>query len=1224
MIISAKHSVSRRIRAAHGLLLVLFIGGFGGRAASLRWEGGEGYRVAKLPSVASTKTGFTLVPASVTGVSFTNMLPEARIMMNANLLNGSGVALGDYDGDGLCDLYLCDLNGTNALYRNLGNWRFTKVTDSAGVACPGQTSTGAVFADLNGDAHLDLLVTSMGGPNACFLNDGRGRFTNATATAGLTSRWGSASMALADIDGNGTLDLYVANYGATSLLRSGGALSYRVVDGKPVVTGRHAKRIKVIEGVMYELGEPDVLYLNDGQGQFRPVSWTDGTFLDQDGKPLPEAPWDQGLTVLFRDFNGDGFPDLYLCNDASTPDRFWINDGQGRFRALNPLAQRQTSYFSMCGDAADLDRDGHYDFFVLDMLSRNHQRRLSQLSDMHPQPRRIGEIADQPQVRRNTLFRSRGDGTYAELAQFSGVTASEWSWSVVFLDVDLDGWEDALIANGFAYDMDDLDMRERIRTMGRQSIAESRRNVLLYPRLDTANVAFRNQQDWTFREMGREWGFDSRQVGNGMALADLDNDGDLDLVMNCLNAPPLLHRNDSAAPRLGVRLKGKAPNTQGIGARIKVSGGPVTQTQEVIAGGRYVSGDDPMRVFAAGTATHLAIEVTWRSGKRSLIGQAEPNCIYEIDEASALDVAPPKPAAAPPLFQDVSALLQHTHQEEPFDDTKRQPLLPRLLSQPGPGVAWFDWNGDGQDDLVVGAGRGGSLTVFRNQGPSGFSRLTEPALDAPAPDDLGGIIGFTAGPEQRSILAALGNYEGGSTQTPSVLRYDASAAGVVRGDPLPGVASCSGPLALGDLNGDGQLDLFVGGRLLPGRYPEAASSRIYLGKAGKFELDEERSRLLQNVGLVNGAVFSDLNGDGHADLVLACDWGPVRVFVQESGRLREATKQLGLASCIGWWNGVTTGDFDGDGRMDILASNWGRNTRYEHHRARPLRLYAGDVDGNGTIDLVEAYFETNLAKVVPERLLEPMSRGLPQLRERFKTHRAYAQASVEELLGGAVTATRLLEANWLETTLFLNRGAHFEPRPLPLEAQWSPAFGVCVGDLDGDGNEDAFLAQNFFATHPDTSRYDAGRGLWLKGDGAGNFTPVGGTESGITVYGEQRGCALADFDQDGRVDLVVSQNGAATKLYRNTGAQAGLRVRLKGSAANPTGVGAAIRLFFGPKAGPVREIHAGSGYWSQDSAVQVMGTPERPTRIWVRWPGGGTVSADVPPNTREIEVSPKR
>jgi hypothetical protein len=1027
-------------------------------------------------------------------------------------------------------------------------------------------------------------------------------------------------MALADIDGNGTLDLYVANYGATSLLRSGGALSYVLVDGKPVVTGRHAKRIKIIDGRMYELGEPDVLYLNDGRGQFRPVSWTDGAFLDEDGRPLAQAPWDQGLTVLFRDCNGDGFPDLYVCNDASTPDRFWLNDGQGRFRALPPLAQRQTSYFSMCADAADLDRDGYTDFLVLDMLSRNHQLRLSQLSEMHPQPRHIGEIANRPQVRRNTLFHARGDGTYAEIAQLAGVAGSEWSWSIIFLDVDLDGWEDALIANGFAYDMDDLDTRARVRALGRQSVGESRRNVLLYPRLDTPNVAFRNQQDLTFRELGRQWGFDSKQVSNGMAVADLDNDGDLDVVVNCLNAPALVYRNESAAARLGVRLKGKAPNTQGIGAKIRVWGGAVTQSQEVICGGRYASGEDPMRVFAGGTATNLTIEVTWRSGKKSLVSRVQPNCIYEIDEAFAQDVPPTRPPETAPLFQDVSEWLPHTHHEEPYDDTARQRLLPRLLSQPGPGVAWFDWDDDGDDDLVIGAGRGGTLAAFRQDGHGRFSRLPEPAFNVTVPDDLGGIVGLSVSAQQRCLLVALGNYEAGSDRAPSVLRYDASATGTVAGEAFSNTTSCSGPLALGDLDADGQLDLFVGGRVLPGRYPEAASSRIYRNVAGRFQLDTARSRLLENVGLVNGAVFSDLNGDGRVDLVLACDWGAVRVFLNEGAELSEATAKLGFAQCVGWWNGVTTGDFDGDGRMDVVASNWGRNTRYEHHRARPLRLYAGDLDRNETPDLLEAYVNPANGRMVPERLLDPMSQGLPQLRERFKTHKEYAAASVEDLFGAALQAAKSLEANWLETTVFLNRGDHFEPRPLPREAQFAPAFGVSVGDLDNDGNEDVFLAQNFFATHPDTSRYDAGRGLWLRGDGTGHFTPVSGQASGVKVYGEQRGCALADFDQDGRVDLVVTQNGAATKLYRNTSAKPGLRVRLEGPAGNPAGIGAALRLFFGKKAGPMREIHAGSGYWSQDSAVQVMGTPEMPTQLWVRWPGGPTVTVDIAPNRREIEV----
>src|SRR5262245_23596647 len=822
--------------------------GLAADAGRLKWQDAEGYRVAALSVPATGKPGFALLTASETGVHFTNVLSQSRSLLNLTLLNGSGVALGDFDGDGWCDIYLCDLGGNNVLYRNLGGWRFQDITREAGVACPNQTSTGAVFADVNGDGWLDLLVTSMGGPNALFLNDGHGHFKNVTAEAGLVSRLGSTTMALADVNVDGSLDVYVANDGVTSILRTGGALNVTIVDGMPVVRGRYAQRIKFIDGIMYELGEPDVLYLNDGHGKFTPMSWTDGSFLNEDGKPLATAPWDQSLAVVFRDFNGDGSPDIYVSGDASTPDRCWINGGHGRFRAISTTALRQTSYFSMGVDFADIDRDGFDDFLVLDMQSRQHELMLTQRGTMHPQPRIPGDVRTQFQIRRNTLFHARGDGTFAEIANFSGVASSEWRWSCIFVDVDLDGWEAILITNGFPYNADDMDTKERIKSMGTLSVEQSRKTTLLFPPLNTPNVAFRNQHDLTFREVGQQWGFDSKQVSNGMALADLDNDGDLDVVVNCLNAPALIYRNETSAPRLGVRLKGKASNTQGIGAKIKVLNGPVTQTQEVICGGRYMSGDDPTRVFAAGSLTNqLTVEVTWRSGKTSVIHQAKPNCVYEIDEARAGTLQSSKSkvqgSEPVPLFEDVSALIGHTHHEEPYDDLARQPLLPKLLSQMGPGVAWFDWDGDGHDDLIVGTGRAGSLAVFRNDGKGRFSRVTSPILNTPTPDDLGGVVGFVPAPGKRSILAALGNYESGSTNSPSVLRYDSSSDGVTAGEILPPFVSCSGPLALGDIDGDGQLDLFVGGRVLAGRYPEAPSSRIYRGKGGRVQLDDENSKV---------------------------------------------------------------------------------------------------------------------------------------------------------------------------------------------------------------------------------------------------------------------------------------------------------------------------------------------------------------------------------------------
>jgi hypothetical protein len=1209
------------------------------------------------PRAPSPGTLFESISAQHSGVDLVHEFPaSAPLPLMQEQGAGGGVCTGDIDNDGLPDLFATNYDRGCRLYRNLGEWRFQDVTEQAGVRAAGRWCGGATFVDVDNDGDLDLYVCCFNAPNLLYVNQGNGQFKERARDFGLAWTGASVMAAFADYDRDGRLDVYLlthrdsANAGQRLPSNTRDATDRGLIgrgpDGRPEVTPPFRDLFSLVDkgGGRMELlvaGQPDLLFHQEPNGTFSNVTARAGI----QGRDI-------GLGVSWWDYNADGWPDLYVANDHKTPDRLWRNNRDGTFAEVTTLALPHVPLASMGTDIADVNNDGFCDLLATEMAASTHARRMVIHHDFQKNQWFI-DGTNPKQYPRNALYLGTGGERVFEAAYLSGLAATDWTWSPKFGDFDNDGWIDLFIANGMSRDYVHDDLLARMAQPGAPSWRSQ-------PPLLERNLAFRNLGNLQFQRAESTWGLDHLSASFGASLADFDRDGDLDLaVMNFGEMLSLYRNREASAHRVLIRLKGTRSNSWGIGATVsivrqssslpvhgasspRVSGGRMppeladkmsashfqtdSQTRFLHLESGYMSANEPVVHFGLGTTERLRnLTVVWPNGVRQTFQDLPTDRFYTITETS--DTADPRPAEAPkPTLSRRSAGIGLRHQEREFDDFAREPLLPWKLSALGPGLAVGDVDGDGDDDVYLGgaAGQAGMLGI--NESTRRFRVSVIPAFERDREgEDMGSLFFDADSDGDLDLYVVSGGVE---CEPASALLQDRLYLNDGRGSFQPAPASAlpqdriSGSVVCAaDFDRDGDLDLFIGGRLVPSQYLAMPESRLLKNERGHFiDATELNATRLRHSGLVTSAVWLDANGDGWIDLAVASEWGPIKLFLNRAGHLEPSAEESAFTQHSGLWQGLEAADLDDDGDIDLIATNLGLNTRYRPSQENPLAIWRGEFGTTGATQLLEAFKDGGDWR--PFRRRETLIAVMPTLAETFPTFVSYANATVPQLIPQSkLSQASRFEITTLASGIWINDGhGRFAFRVLPRLAQIAPAFGMVAGDFDGDGLADLALAQNCHGPPAEVGRMDGGLGIILRGAADAQFKPVLPAESGLMLPGEFRALAITDLNQDGAPDLLAAANNGPLAAFENQkrpGSQ-WLAVRLRGPVGNPTGVGARIEVSFGGGAKRVAEVRAGGGYLSQSSATLFFAAARAssPTRINVRWPDGMITS-----HTSSIDTS---
>ncbi len=1079
---------------------------------------------------------FTLLPSSYTGVRFANRLTDTRddnVFTYRNHYNGGGVAIGDLTGDGLPEIVLGSNQSGIRLFLNEGKFRFKDVTDDAGLQSTRPWTTGVTLADVNGDGLLDIYVCHAGKAepaeraNELFINQGLDAhgvptFREMAAAYGVADEGWSTQAAFFDYDKDGFLDLFVVNNSP-----------------RPVVTmGEQNTR-----AVRDSFGG-DKLYHNV-RGHFVDVSAPAGIYGSEIGL---------GLGIAVSDLNRDGWPDIYLSNDFFERDYLYRNNGDGTFREMLEQAMPSISYASMGLDVADIDNDGWPDVYVTDMLPED-EGRLKTMAAFETWDQQQANVRKgfHYQFTRNMLQRNNGDGTFSEIGQMAGVARTDWSWSALITDLDLDGRKDIYVTNGIARDLtaqdylsflaSDQTMQEAIRGK-RVDFLGLIKKMTMTP---LAHYAFRNDGDYRFSNQTAAWGLAQPSFANGAAYGDLDGDGAPDLVVNNINQEAFIYRNNARTVLpdnhyLQIKLDGEGPNRFAIGATVTLDAGGQTLFQEEEPSRGFQSSVDYVLTFGLGTVdTVRSVTVAWPDGRVSTRTNVAANQRLTIRQsaASAAPLATAKPST--PILADITnqIALPFVHKEDAFVDFDREPLIPKLVSTEGPDLAVADVNGDGLDDIFIGGAKyqAGALLI---QQPGGRFVRSNPGLfeQDSVSEDLGAVF-FDANGDGRPDLYVVSGGNEFSPMTPPLQdrlylndghgRFH-KAAGALPSEDISG-----SPVAPADYDGDGDIDLFVGGRVVPWHYGADPRSML-LQNDGHGRFTDVTARLapeLVHAGMVTDAAWRDVDGDGRPDLIVVGEWMPITIFHNAGGGRLVRQNPRGLEQTSGWWNRIVAGDFTGHGRVDLIVGNLGLNTRLQATPGEPVTMYVKDFAHDGTSEQIVSVYNHGVS--YPLELRDNLLRAIPSLRLRYLSYQDYARQTVQDMFTPAELQGAIFkQAQTFASALARNNGdGSFTLVPLPREAQIAPIYGILPQDVDGDGKTDLLVAGNFDGVQPEIGRMRAGYGVLLRGDGHGNFTPVGVRQSGFSVPGQARDIKRLRT-RTGDI-YVVARNNDRPLVFRKTG-----------------------------------------------------------------------------------------